>query len=295
MKIAIIGSINIDLMYTLDKHLKTGETVFGKDYAVQHGGKGANQAVMLKAMHENTVFLGALGNDAFSETARENLSGKNLEKELVTKNESTGLAVIEVVNGDNSIVVFSGANMALNRDDVDTFFAKHDDIEVLVMQLEIPIDTVTYAASIAHEKGWLTVLNPAPGQKLPMPLIESVDYLVPNETETETIFASNDYEAIVKKYRGKVLITLGAQGVLAYLDGGVERIPANNVDVVDTTGAGDAFIAGFAFAIAHKDSLRHAIDNGINIASITIKHYGAQTAYDTVNKEYSHEKKRDNQ
>ena len=292
MKVAVIGSINVDLMYKLDKHLKTGETAFGKDYAVQHGGKGANQAVMVKAMHDNTVFLGALGQDAFSETAYENLKAKGLDKAILTKSESTGLAVIEVVNGDNSIVVFSGANMALTKEDVDTFFKNNDDIGVLVLQLEIPLKTVEHAAKKAHDKGWVTVLNPAPGQTLPKSLIDLVDYLVPNETETDTIFGTTDYASVVKKYDGKVLITLGSQGVLALIDGSLKQIPAKRVKVLDTTGAGDSFIAGFAVSLANQRGLEEAIKQGIHAASITIGFYGAQTAYDALKEEYSHEKTR---
>lgn len=283
MRIAVIGSINVDLMYNIDLKVKTGETSIGRNYQILDGGKGANQAVMLSALAEDTVFLGAVGDDAFAENALKNIESKNLSVEdIVLKKGNTGLAVIEVYNLDNSIVVFPGVNRMITKEDVDVFLTKYPDIGIMVLQLEISMDIVEYIVLRCSEKGIKIILNPAPAAKLSKKIIDLVDFLIPNETETMHIFGSNKYVDLVEKYKGKLLITLGEEGVLFYNGKSAERMKAFKIKVSDTTGAGDAFVAGFAYGtikdLPHKD----AVQLGVKIASIACSYYGAQTAYEIV-------------
>ena len=215
MKIAVIGSINVDLMYKIDKKIKNGETIIAKEYQILDGGKGANQAVILSALTNNVVFLGAVGNDSFSDNSIKNIKNKNLDSnDIVIIEGNTGLAIIEVYNNDNSIVVFPGVNMSLSTNDVDKFLDKYTDLEVMVLQLEISMDIVEYIVDQCVLKNIKVILNPAPAASLSKEVIDKVDFIIPNETETIEIFGSNNFEDLVNSYKGKLVITLGDKGVL---------------------------------------------------------------------------------
>ncbi len=284
MKIAVVGSINTDLVYTIDKAPSKGETLFGNDFKILNGGKGANQAVILSALEEDVLFLGALGNDVFGKQYIEHLISLGLNGNVLTKESNSGLAVIQLADNDNSIVVVKGANDLITRDDVDLFFDNNPLIEILVAQLEINFNTSKYMINKAKELGIKIILNPAPAIDLDESIIKNIEYLIPNEIEAEAIFKSNNLESIVNKYKGKVIITLGENGVMYYKDNMVEVEPSNKITVVDTTGAGDSFVAGFTSGIANNLDIQDAIKKGIMIASITCKYLGAQTSY-TVLKE----------
>ncbi len=279
MKIAVVGSINTDLVYTIDKAPSKGETLFGNDFKILNGGKGANQAVILSALEDDVLFLGALGNDVFGKQYLEHLISLGLNGNVTTKESNSGLAVIQLADNDNSIVVIKGANDLISKKDIDLFFDINPSIEILVAQLEININTSEYMFKKAKKLGIKIILNPAPAIDLDESIIENVEYLIPNETEAETIFKSNDLESIVKKYKGKVIITLGENGVMYYKDKVVKVEPSNKITVVDTTGAGDSFVAGFTSGIANNLDIQNAIKKGIAIASITCEHLGAQTSY----------------
>jgi len=286
MKIGVVGSINIDMMYTLEQFLKKGETLFGDNFQVLMGGKGANQAVMLSALNDNVVFLGAVGNDDFAERALHHLESKNVKVDFISKKEkNTGLAIIQIVHGDNSIAVIPGANTLIKKEEIDRFLSKNHDLELVVSQLEINIDAVNYLIDQCHAKRIPIILNPAPAQPLSDEIIEKVDFLIPNETETEYLFHTDDFEGLVKRYAGKLLITMGSRGVM-YFDGNVPIIvPSEKLNVVDTTGAGDSFVAGFATGIGNHLNMRNAVELGIKVASMTCMCMGAQGAYERVRKE----------
>ena len=270
MKIAVVGSINIDMVYHLKEHLKVGETVFVDSYQVFDGGKGANQAVMLGAHNEQVVMLGCVGHDAFGSRAILNLQEKNICTEHIRiKKGYTGLAIIQIVNGDNSIVVVPGENLHLEKSDIDDFLDKNPDIEILVCQLEINFDAVEYLINECGKRNIPVILNPAPAAKLNQALIDQVSYLIPNETEFSIIFPNRDMYETVEFYKGKLVITLGSQGVLFYNGEKAEIVPAEKIEVVDTTGAGDSFVAGFTTGIIRKYTLKEAIQLGIKVATIT--------------------------
>lgn len=286
MKIAVVGSVNVDLMYKVNTKLKSGETMVADKYETLIGGKGLNQAVMLSALMSNVVFLGAVGNDSFKSQVLNELSKKEITfDDLIIKDTNTGLAIIEVFNNDNSIMVFPGANDLLNNDDVDNFLNKHEDIKVLVTQLETEVSVVEYLIKRAKERNIKVILNPAPAKLINKEIVELVDYIIPNEIELLEIFNTNDTKSIVSKYLGKLIVTLGSKGA-AYYEKGFKTISAKKIKVADTTGAGDSFVAGFAAAIAKGYKVSNAIKVAIDIASITCEHFGAQSAFNKVKKEY---------
>lgn len=281
MKVAVIGSINVDVIYHVDRMPVKGETLFGNSYEMKNGGKGANQGVILSALEDDVLFFGAVGKDVYGEQSLENFKNLGLNGNVLIKEGNSGLAIIQITNQDNSIVVFKGTNDLINTNDIDTFFDNNKDIEVIVSQLEINIEAVKYMIRKAHSLGIKVILNPAPALYLEEEVVSLVDYLIPNETEAELLFGTSDLEAIIEKGQGKVLITHGSKGVL-YYDNGVKLAPAQDIDVVDTTGAGDSFVAGFTSGIMRNLPIKKAVERGIEVASITCMHLGAQTSYQKV-------------
>ncbi len=286
MKIGVIGSINTDIIYQIDYLPKVGESMFGNKYDILSGGKGANQAVILNSLERDVVFLGAVGTDIFSYQAKKNFEDKNLKSEILIKEGNSGLAIIQLSNKDNQIVVFKGSNDLISKEDIDNFFNKYPDIELIVSQAEINQNTIEYLINLAYEKSIKIIMNPAPAMKLSKELIDKVTYLIPNEIEAEIIFNTSDLKQIVKDNLGKVLITLGKDGVMYFDEGKVNVMPSQKIEVVDTTGAGDSFVAGFTSGIARAKSLKEAIKKGIDVASITCKYIGAQTSYKHIEKEF---------
>lgn len=285
MQIGVIGSINVDLVYSLDKSLILGETVTAKGYDIYSGGKGANQAVALKALHENTIFLGAVGKDTFGIKAKEDLANKNLSKNVFVSSEPTGLAIVQLFNKDNQIVLFPGSNHTFNEKQITDFFNSNPMLKVIVLQFEINQDAVIFALKEAKKRNIITILNPAPAPQIfNLDWLQFVDYLIPNEHELASIFKKVSLEKSLTKYSEKLIVTLGGKGV-SYSNGSeIINIPALDINVIDTTGAGDSFIAGFAYGIANDKSVEECIKYGIQIASITCQIIGAQTAYQEIKK-----------
>lgn len=281
MKIGVIGSINVDLVVGLDKFVRKGETLIGNDIQLYMGGKGANQATMIKALSDSIIFCGAVGNDVYAEKVSTHFDSIGLSKDFIQhKMGSTGLAIIQLVEGDNAIVVVPGVNNSFSKQDVDHFLESNPEIHIMVLQLEINFDIVKYIIKKCKELDIKVILNPAPAAKLDQNVIDDVDYLIPNETETELIFGSNDYHDVVSTYKGKVLVTLGEKGVIFWdkHENVPKIVPANKIKVVDTTGAGDSFVAGFAVGLLNQLDLQSSIKLGIDVASMTCESMGAQSA-----------------
>ena len=240
-----------------------GETISGDDLQIIPGGKGANQAVAAARQGVSVAMVGRVGQDSFGPFLVESLKSDHANTSHVHANGSaTGMAIIVVdSSGQNSIVLSAGANGNVSVRDVNEL-----DVEakVLLLQLEIPLETVIHAAKWGKQKGMTIILNPAPARELPDELIASVDYIVPNETELNlltgipvTDIASTEQAARILLARGakNVIVTLGSKGALLVSGEQVTQIDAYKVDVVDTTAAGDAFIGGFAYKILESDSL----------------------------------------
>jgi ribokinase len=294
MKIGIVGSINIDLMLKLNNFMSKGQTAFTENFDLKMGGKGANQAVMLSAINDNVSFCGAVGNDVYATSLINYFNKKGLKTDFIFKKKSnTGLAIVQIVKQDNSIAVVPGANNLITKNDIDKFLNGNPDLKVVVSQLEINFTAVEYLIEKCSKKGIPIILNPAPGKKISKSLISKVDYLIPNETEASLIFGSQDFNKLISNYKEKLIITLGSKGVLYYNQKKkkAELIPAKKINVIDTTGAGDSFVAGFASGIVKGSTVAESIKLGIEIASLTCQALGAQGAYNLVKNKYKSKRK----
>lgn len=283
--ILVIGSANIDLTIHTDRMPKLGETVAGHGFSMNSGGKGANQAVAAAKLGGDVKFLGVIGNDTYGEKLLADLRKSAAFFEGITADGvPTGTACITVVNGDNFIVLNPGANDLLTPEIIEEKAELIRKSDYVIMQLEIPVDSVLRAAVIAKDAGTSVVLNPAPVKELPDEIYRLIDIMIPNEYEAMLLTGiSTDNEqgcrAAVEDLRKKgvktVIITLGDRGCV-YNDG--DRIifhPAGKADVVDTTSAGDSFIGALCCKLSSGNSLPESIDYATKVAAVTVSRRGA--------------------
>ncbi|MEA5027040.1 MAG: ribokinase [Erysipelotrichaceae bacterium] len=277
-KIVVIGSINIDLVTTCEHFPTVGESMFGQTFAVYCGGKGANQAVCAAKLGAEVTMVGCIGNDANGETAIKNLAMHQINTAYVQRvSEPTGVALIIVAQQDNEIVVIKGANACVTPEVVDLALPAIKQADMIMLQLEIPLKTVEYVVDLAAVLQKPVMLNPAPYQPIEADLINKVTYLTPNQIEVRQIFGE-DYSTALAHYPNKVIMTAGSSGVYFHDGHELGLIPAHEVKVVDTTGAGDTFNGALAVALVSRMSLRSAIDFAQKAAGIAIGKMGAQTA-----------------
>lgn len=291
--ILVVGSANMDLVVTTDHFPQPGETVFGKKFGMFPGGKGANQAVACAKLGGLTYFIGKMGNDVFQEKLVQNMKndGVNLEHLFVDKEEVTGIALITVeCSGENEIVVVSGSNMKLTPNDVASKQALFRQVNVVLAQLEIPLETVQKTAELAKASGAIFILNPAPAQTLPEKLLKQVDFLTPNETELEILsgksvknIASAKAAAanLLDKCAKNIIITLGEKGALLVNNDQQQLFPTQKVTPVDTTAAGDAFNGALAFSLSRGEKIAAAIQFANQVASFSVTQMGAQSSMPT--------------
>lgn len=292
-KIAVVGSLNMDLVARAARIPQPGETILGGALQYHPGGKGANQAVAAARLGGTVRMVGRVGQDAFAQPLLMNLAAVGIDHTYVvaTPDVATGVALIVVDDtGQNSIVVTAGANTLLSPADVDAAESIIADAAVLLLQLEIPLNAVKRAAEIAHHHGVQVILNPAPAQKLPDELLSLVDILIPNEIETSlltglAVSTRAEAEAAARALRQPgietVIITLGKQGaLLAQADASI-IIPAFDVQAVDTTAAGDAFVGSLAVALAEGRSLEDAVRRGNAAGALSVTRPGAQPSLPT--------------
>ncbi len=287
MKIGVIASINIDVFYRLDRFLSVGETTNVDEYKILLGGKGCNQAVMLEALGASPVSFGALGDDPMEQMARQMLEDKGLSTtSVLRKPGSTGLALIQLIDQDNAITVIPGNNKTITKAEVDLFFSAND-LTHLVLCFETNMDAVVYIIEQAKARGIKVIVNPAPMREFPMSMMDSIEYFIPNEIEAKQLFGNN-LAAAVEQMQGKLVVTMGAQGVM-YYEAGVKQYPAESIQVVDTVGAGDSFVAGFSAGIYRGYSLTKAIELGTKTAALTCQYLGAQGASEKVKQTLQHD------
>jgi ribokinase len=289
-KIVVIGSSNTDMVVSSPKMPLPGETILGGEFDVFPGGKGANQAVAAARANGDVAFIAKVGNDDFGRNAIEGYKEDNINTDhiFVDKNTPSGIAVIivEESSGQNSIVVAGGANNTLSIDEIKSCEKIIANADVVLIQLEIPIDVVEIALRIAKQNGVKTILNPAPAQLLSDEILSQVDIITPNESETSILVGidvgdeTNIKKAagqLLKKVNEAVLITLGEKGVYCISKNGEESlIPANKVSAIDTTAAGDVFNGYFAAAISEGKSYNEAIIEANKAAAISVTRRGAQ-------------------
>lgn len=280
----------MDLVFKTPRMPTPGETLMGESFHQIHGGKGANQAVAAARMDAMVDFIACIGDDDFGSRSLKALNDEGIQTQhiRVVKSCATGVAGILLdQHGENSIILAPGANAKLNIADVEAARLTIKSSQVLVCQLETPIDSVSKAIHLAHHAGVAVILNPAPMQKLDDGLLASIDYLILNETEIEQltgITVKESTEALVAAQQlqsrgvGIVIITLGAHGVLVADKLENYALPAYQVEVVDTTGAGDTFVGSFAVGIAQGMPLRDACDLAQRAAALAVTQLGAQTS-----------------
>jgi len=287
-KITVVGSLNMDLIVRTPRIPTPGETIIGSGFHTAPGGKGANQAVAAARLGAQVSMVGRVGNDEFAATLLENLKLVNVNTQFVIQDPeaSTGVALIEVDDsGENSIVVASGANMRVTSLDVDAAQEAISAADLLLLQLEIPLKTVIQAAVLAKRKNVTVVLNPAPARKLTSELLSLVDILIPNETETALLTglpvgSQSEIRAAASSLLTSGIktgiLTLGENGALLSQGGKTNIFPAFQVKPVDTTAAGDAFVGGFAVALAEGKSVTEAIHWGNAAGALATTRLGAQ-------------------
>ena len=291
--IAVVGSLNMDLVIRSPRIPRPGETILGGELHTVPGGKGANQAVAAARLGARVSMIGRVGQDAFAAPLLENLVADGIDHAFVLQDggTATGVALIVVDdNGENSIVVSSGANMRLSPTDVESAEPAIAAADLLVLQLEVPLESVIRSAELARAHGVKVVLNPAPARLLPAELLSMIDILVPNESEAALLTglpagtlaeAAEAVEALLGSGVGTVILTLGARGALPARKGEMRVVPAFEVEPVDTTAAGDAFVAGLSVALAEGRRLYEAVRWGNAAGGLAATKLGAQTSLPT--------------
>ena len=288
--IVVIGSSNMDLVVKSHKIPIVGETLTGSDFFMTPGGKGANQAVAAAKLGANVIFVARLGKDVFAEKSLENFKSVNINTKHIAQLEGvpSGVAIIAIDdNGKNIIIVVPGANGELMPTDVEKASADIALADVVVCQLEIPIETVERAAAIAAQNKVLFILDPAPAKPLSDKLLSMVDIIKPNETEAQTITgikvidvdsASKAADWLLAKGVKNVIITLGEKGALLANKNGKETIASRKVKAIDSTAAGDAFTGALAYGLANDKSLKDAAVYAGAVAAISVTRLGAQSS-----------------
>lgn len=288
--IVVVGSLNMDLVVRTRRIPRPGETILGDDFRTIPGGKGANQAVAAARLNARVSMVGCVGQDAFGHTLLDNLRHERVNVAHVSQiaDAPTGVAMITVdASGQNSIVVASGANMHLTSQQVQDALAALAPFQVLVIQLESPIEAVCAAAQQARALGARVILNPAPARTLPEELLQAVHVFIPNESETELLSgqkaatidqARSASQALLASGPEAVIVTLGKQGALVASGEMIEHLPPHPVEVIDTTAAGDAFVAGVAVGLSEGLSLEEAARLGNASGALAVTKMGAQPA-----------------
>lgn len=292
-KIVVVGSLNMDLVIKTDKIPRMGETVLGKDFMTSPGGKGANQAVAAARLGGEIFMVGCVGDDIFGHDLIKNLQFNdiNVDNVKVCKGISTGIAVITVKDGDNCIILSSGANFEIAEDDIE----KNEELikrsNIVIVQLEIPLDVVRKTIETAKKHNVKVILNPAPARQLSDELLSNIDIITPNEFETEIITGirpdtPENIEQAINYFKskgiGQVVITLGKDGVIYNNKDKIIHKEVTKVEVVDTTAAGDSFTGALAVKLSQGASIDEAIDFCNIVGTLTVMKKGAQTSLPTL-------------
>ncbi|WP_210366148.1 ribokinase [Bacillus sp. REN3] len=279
-RITVIGSINMDLVTQTDIVPKMGETVIGNRFFTIPGGKGANQAVAAAKMGADVKMVGLVGDDVFGQEYLQHLQKYEIDVSDVkpVTHEKTGVATIILAEGENSIIVVPGANDHLTPEVV----AGYEDViaasDLVLLQLEIPMESVELAAGLAKKHKKKVILNPAPFKPLSGTLIENADYITPNEYEAELLLQSAANQDLIKK---KLIITRGAEGVDFFDEGESIHQDSFKVEVVDTTGAGDTFNGALAVALLEDRPLSEACEIAAAAGALSVTKLGAQSGMPT--------------
>ena len=291
-KICVIGSLNIDLTVSVPRFHQPGETIFGTDFRTYTGGKGGNQAVAAAKLGADVTMVGCLGDDANSGIYRSLLRSLNIRDRVETvPGVPSGVALIEVdSSGENRIAVVPGANGSVSEEQIGRNMEIISACDIVLMQLEIPLKTVAYAAERIRAAGKTLILDPAPAAPLPDELLTCADYITPKETELAILSGrgTGTEEEIEAAARGllsrgcrNVIAKMGSRGAMLVSASGTEMMPGFSVRAVDTTAAGDSFNAGFAAALSEGRSVPEAIRFANAVGALSTTAVGAQGAMPT--------------
>lgn len=282
--ILVVGSINVDMVIYAERMPKLGETMTGRDFSINEGGKGANQAVAAAKLGGSVQMLGCVGTDVYGNMMAEQFRRSGVGTDGLTVCEgSTGVASITVCGGDNFIILDEGANAKLDRSVIDAHLDLLQWADIVILQFEIPMETVLHTAKRAKGFGKMTIVNPAPMKAFPKELLEYTDLFAPNETETQLLLNKDvrdgGWKDAVRAVQAmgcrEVLITLGSKGCIYSAGGEIHTHGIVESSVVDTTAAGDSFIGGIAAALAEGKPMREAVRFATYASSITVSRPGA--------------------
>lgn len=283
-KVGVFGSISTDFVATTQALPNDGETVVGDSFSTQFGGKGANKAVALSRLGKQVVMFGAVGDDEFSRRALANLKQEKVDVKYVKRlrRQVGGIATIFSSQKTNMIVMVPGAN-----GEIDEKYLKNVENEIkkcdcIVAELEVPQQAVLFLSQLCKKHNIKFVLNPSPIMRYNKELLKNADLIVVNETEVKKLPGFKSQKQILTEYQGRLILTMGKRGAYIYDDGDVVRIPAVDVAVVDTTGAGDAFLGGLIDAILEGAKLKPAVEFANVCAALKISKLGAQTGLPTI-------------
>ncbi len=289
-KIIVVGSSNTDMVVRVSRLPVPGETILSGDFFMNQGGKGANQAVAVARLGGNVSFIAKVGNDIFGKQSLNEYQSEGINTQYIfldDKNPS-GVALISVDDAaENCIVVASGANAALSPEDIDIASMEMEPGGIVLVQLEISMETVKHVVDTAYNTGLTIILNPAPAAALDASLLEKLYMITPNETEAEILSgikitdlesAQNAARRINEKGVKIVIITLGSKGALIYENGKFQLIEAPKVKAVDTTAAGDVFNGALCVALAESKNTTEAVQFAVRAASISVTRAGAQAS-----------------
>lgn len=289
-KIVVVGSCNTDMVIKADRLPIPGETILGGIFFMNPGGKGANQAVSAARMGGNVTLISKTGNDVFGKQSVMLYTAENIKTDYIYSDPKhpSGVALITVDSyGENCIVVASGANAYLSPSDIDKASSEIESSDLVLMQLEIPIETVEYVAEMANRKGIKVILNPAPARALSDNLLKHLYIIIPNKSEAEILSgirvsdiesAKQAADIISAKGVGIVVITLGSQGALIKDNNEYHFVEAFKVDAVDTTAAGDTFCGTVCVGLSEGRSILDSVKLAARAAAITVTRMGAQTS-----------------
>ena len=285
-KICVVGSSNIDQIAYVDNTPSDGETVFGNEYKMGFGGKGANQAIMSGLMGAETYMITCLGDDVYADMTIDNYKKSGVNVDFIQRvSGSSGVAPIWVdSSGQNRIIVVSGANDLINSDKAVEAVKKIDDLKAVIGQFEIPLEVTEKVFQYAKANSITTILNPAPAKIPSDNLMGATDWFIPNEVEFETISGLSAFEDdnlinYSETIKSNLIVTLGEKGAAYVENGVVKKVSAPKVAAIDTTGAGDAFVGSFSYAIASGFTIEDSIKLGIERASDSVTRPGTQSSY----------------
>lgn len=290
-KIVVIGSVSTDFIIHSDKRPLVGETIIGQSYSNSFGGKGANQAITCARLGVETSFIGCVGTDIYGEKLVRNLNsnGVTTSSMVSVKDSPSGVAFITLAEGDNSIIVIPGANDKVSTNVVEQSIEEILKANLVIIQNEIPLETIQYIIEVCHKNSISILLNPAPALRLDESYIDMVTFLTPNESEFDAMFEDQLLEDVLEKYPNKLVVTLGERGAI-YHSGEklVQMTAVFTEEVVDTTGAGDTFNGTFACGICAGLTMSDSIQLANIASSMSIQKEGAQGGIPTLEQLQQH-------